>query len=57
MKETEVGRACSTYGKTRTEMRTKVWMEDLKRRDSLPVLVISWRIILKYFLKKRTGRL
>ena len=49
MKEAEVGRACNTNGRMRIEMHTKFWMEDLKGRDSLAVLVISWRIILKYF--------
>jgi hypothetical protein len=44
MKEAEVGRACSRNGRTRIEMHTKVWVEDLTGRDSLPVLVISWRM-------------
>jgi hypothetical protein len=56
MKEAEVGRACSTNGRMRIEMHTRVWMENLKGRDSLPVLVISWRIILKYILLKQNGR-
>jgi hypothetical protein len=41
MMEAEIGRACNSNGKTRTEMHTKFWMEDLKGRDFLPVLGIS----------------
>lgn len=43
--------------RVRMEMHTEVWIEDLKARDSLPVLVISWRIILKYILQKQNERL
>jgi len=51
MKEAEVGRACSTNGRMRIETHTNVWLEDLEGRDSLPVLVVSWRIILESILQ------
>jgi len=57
MKEAEVGRACNTNGRMIIETHTKIWMEDLKGRVSLPVLVISWRIILKCILQKQNGGL
>jgi len=57
MKEAEVGRACSTNGRMRIEMHTNVCMEDLKGRESLTLLVIRWRIILKHILQKQNGRL
>jgi len=48
MKEAEVGRTCNTNGKMRIEIHTEVWVEGLTGRDSLAVLVIGWRIMLKY---------
>jgi hypothetical protein len=49
MKEAEVGRACNTNERMKIEIHTKVSKEGLTGRDSLAVLVIGWRIILKYF--------
>jgi hypothetical protein len=57
MEEAEVGRACGTNGRVRIEMHTNVWIEKLTGRDSLPVLVIRWRVILKYLLQNQNGRL